>query len=433
MQSSPYSQGFALPRNPNPPDTICFQIPIPNDPAYLAAFFGVMYDLSVWNSWQRDSAHTAIVAAQRMKIVYELLVSGALVCPADRPLAIGTDGDELLIRQNPLNPCILESSINGTDWCQFADLSLCVPGGAQPGGGSPQPAPGGGCQTYHAQMPGNNRWIAPTIINSGDTIEVTHATGATNDGTVSPWRCPNGQTFFAGACVGFGGPESGDPLPTANHLQLIAQIGSVYYAMTGGPLTIPGGVVNEQVVFQVNDSALADNAGSLTFDVTVCNNSLAAWCRDVNFTTNNWGFTSILIDPGQTGDWTAGVGWVGNSIHNPGGAGVANLYIEHTLIAPRFVTTVQVKGIGPTTPACASSCVIDIIDGSTVVGAVPYTGGAFDVTIPVNASMANFRVAVGYGSGTTVLPDRGSTIFEVIINGTGAALDAGTPPIGVSC
>jgi len=152
-----------------------------------------------------------------------------------------------------------------------------VGGPGQPGSGSEQPNPGGGQACYQGQMPATGSWLVPTIVSAGDTVELTDAQGAGQDGTVSPWYCPNGQTFFAGACIGIAGVSGSDPLPTANHMSLLFKIDGTYYSAMSGPVTVPGGVSNANVEVVVNDSVLSDNSGSYTFGVCVTNNAALDW------------------------------------------------------------------------------------------------------------------------------------------------------------
>jgi len=291
-----------LPDVINPPTSVCYKINVPNDRKHIGAFLGAMFLLTKPYAWANDPGHTALEVAAVWRVIFDQLVKGS--CGDEPTFSIGTDGNEdFMIRQNPDNPCILESSVNGTDWCQWADLSLCADI-AQPGGGAEQPG-AGQCSTYHAQMAANNKWILPTVVKTGDTIEVLGLTGATNDGS-SNWFCPNGLIFFAGACVGVSHLDGSDPLPTAPHQSLIANIAGTYYSMIGGTFTVPGGIANEQVIFQINDASLSDDSGSLTWDAKVCNNAPTIWTHTFDFTLSDWGFTALFGDRAQ---YVAGQGW----------------------------------------------------------------------------------------------------------------------------
>ena len=179
-------------------------------------------------------------------------------------------------------------------------------GQPQPGAGSGVPVPGA-CQTYHAQIAANSQWVSPATVSTGDTIELIGVQGATNDpdASVAIWRCPDGEQFFAGACVGFATTVSTDPLPASNHLRLIVKIGSTYYDILGSVFTVPGGHTNDQVILQVNDSNLTNNSGTLTCDVEVCYNANPTWTHSFDFAINPGPFTPWLTNA----VWISGVGW----------------------------------------------------------------------------------------------------------------------------
>src|SRR2546423_9258037 len=97
MQLSPARQGFDLPANPDPKDYLCVTVYIPNDPAHVKAFLGVMYDLTIWLSWQSDSAHTAIKAAQVWKRLYIKLQDEIGKCK--------TSGDYVQVMEDFMSVC----------------------------------------------------------------------------------------------------------------------------------------------------------------------------------------------------------------------------------------------------------------------------------------------------------------------------------------
>jgi hypothetical protein len=226
------------------------------------------------------------------------------------PSAGAGGGDDFMLRQNPLNPCELQTSVDGVTWCTWADLSKCLGAPPQPGPGSPQPLPGGGCQTYHAVLPASGKWLAPTFVNSGDTVHVTNVQGVWNGGTIN-WYCPDGTPFVGFLCIGVGGVISGDPDPTVNHMALIAGLsGGLFFPVMGGSVTIPGGVVAQTIEFQANDSILTDNAGQIEFDVAICNNQAGSWSSTFDFLSNP--YTSIFTP--VYGAWTVGVGYQGTAV-----------------------------------------------------------------------------------------------------------------------
>jgi hypothetical protein len=273
--------GFPLPLIVDPP-RICIQIEIPNERYHIAAFLGNFVNLGYWFNWQRDDAHTGLAVS---KIWYDIFLQVAKQislggnCPPDFGFPGADDGSDFMIRQNTDNPCLLESSVNGTDWCPWADLSKCTNFGTQPGTGVPQPAPGGGVQQTCKKMDAKSPLLIPTVVSTGDTITLTLANGATNDpddpSASYVWRLENGNHFFAGA--DFGNPVNviTDPLPTANHMSIVAAIGTppTFIGLPlNTPVTVPGGIDNAQLSIQVNDSNLTNDNGSLDVCVDVKNN-----------------------------------------------------------------------------------------------------------------------------------------------------------------
>jgi hypothetical protein len=299
---------WRLPDVVDPPDTKCFQLEVPNDTYHLAAFYGAIYLLTRWYAWERDEAHTARLVGQRWMRVFDKLIAGNCTV-APRQGTAGAEGDDNLIRQNPDNPCELQTSIDGVNWCTFADLSKCTPR-SQPGNGTPQPGAGGGCQTYHGTMGAAAPWYVPTVVNTGDTIEISGAGGAWNDGSEVAWRCPNGEGFFAGNCTGITALDSLDPLPTEPHMALLAVINGVYYNVSSGVFTIPSGITNAQVLLQPNDSVLNDNAGTIEFNITVCNNQSNPINSTYTFDLNPSGWVPLDIPSNlHNGVWVPGQGF----------------------------------------------------------------------------------------------------------------------------
>lgn len=328
---------YTLPDVIDPPTRRCITIEVPDNIYHLAAFYGQILALGYWFSWAEDTAHTALAVAKVWRDVYDKM----RLCDVCSAPTGGAEGDDNLIRQNPDNPCLLETSINGTDWCPFADLSLCIPGSAQPGSGSDQPTSGGGQACYHASMEGSNKWLLPTQVNTGDVIDITNVNGAASDGTVS-WYCANGASFQFGACLGSGSTSGGDPLNTSPHMMLIAKIGSTYYPMYNTSLTVPSGVTNQAVTFQLNDSALSDNFGNIAFDVCVTNNALGTFSHTFDFLVSNGGFSGVAWNTNDAPTWSAGVGW--DSPDETNAAGVARqAVIKRTLPSSRTLTGIQLE------------------------------------------------------------------------------------------
>jgi hypothetical protein len=221
-------------------------------------------------------------------------------------------------------------------WQRLAPISI-VPAGGQPGSGQGTPEPGGS-QQYCYTLMANQALMLPPVVNTGDTITLDSAKGSWNDGGRLSWYCPDGSIFFADACVGGGAPLSGDPVPTAKHMSIIVYIASVPYALVMGvPFVVPSGVSNDQIQLQANDSAIADNSGSVDICVTVQNNGTATWAHSADFALTSDGFTASSGSGFPPGSWAAGQGWNGGI----SGAPDTRCLIDRSFGA-RFITSITV-------------------------------------------------------------------------------------------
>lgn len=309
-----------LPANKSPTGTRCIQITIPDDDEWERALWGEIWRLTRWNLWERNVGKDAKgVAALWLKAMWTWAHCNEN--PDNPGFAGADDGSDFMIRQNPDNPCLLESSVNGTDWCVFADLSKCTNFGVQPGTGNTPPAPGGGTQQTCTKLNANGSIVLPTLVNAGDTVTLDGATGAGWDGvegSLPLWRLPNGDHYLGGLDVGLPRLEPTDPLPTANHMKIIARVGSTPVFMelsVGVPATVPGGIANAQISIQVNDLDISNNQGSYDICVTVKNNQDASWLHVFDFRISPYSsyLTPHLALSGQPrGIWVPGNGFTYN-------------------------------------------------------------------------------------------------------------------------
>jgi len=283
---------WVLPAVIDPRKKRCFIIEVPDEIFHIAAFRGAILNLASATQWGDDPAHTARQVALVWRGVYDAIRD----CPPAPNNGTGGEGEDTLIRQNPDNPCLLESSVDGVHWCAFADMSLCLSGG-QPGAGAEQPSPGGGEACYEGTLQANSLWLLPTNVSTGDVLSLQAVTGAGNDGGNTTWYCPNGQPFLLGLCAGSGGPITGDPLNTVNHMRLLWKINTTYYDAMAGDFTIPAGFANATAILQVNDSALANNSGSYKFRVCSTNNQGVA--KDISIIYQEWpgGGPNLAVGP----------------------------------------------------------------------------------------------------------------------------------------
>jgi len=335
---------YILPTVIDPPTSTCYQVPVPNDPQHLAAFKGALYGLAKAYEWQNDVAHTAKdVAAVWLRIFNEL--EKCKPCATNTGFSGASGEDDLMLRQNPDNPCELQNSVDGVTWCTWADLSLCF-GASQPGGGSPQPQPGGGEQCYTAKLNASSQWLLPTTVNTGDTIHISNAQGAATDGG-SNWTCPDGSLFVGGFCIdGLQTYQPGDPVPLAPHMSIIANIAGTFYQVPiDTDYTVPGGISNAQVTFQVNDDPISDNSGDLAFQVCVTNNAEVAWSHSFSFAVTAARFGPQAYNPGDVvgATYVLGDGWQAQHT-NAGVVGETNRFTVDDIIFD-WVTPTTLKSV----------------------------------------------------------------------------------------
>lgn len=377
--------GWMLPENIDAP-TRCYQIEIPDDPLYIAAFMGALWELQYWWNWQRDPDHKAIQVAKRLRPLLENIryCDGT---PVNTGFAGAGGDDEIMLRQNPENPCELQNSVDGVTWCTWADLSLCVQTD-QPGDNSRQPSPGGGEQCYTAKLMANGQWLLPTSVNTGDTLMLTKPGGAATGGTIN-WYCPNGNAFVAGVCIpGTGGYASGDPVALAFHMAVVVKIAAVYYVITPDVLfTVPAGVSNAQVVFQVNDSVLTDNAGDYSFEVCVKNNQASNWSHTFAFpaTAANFGAQSYTPGSPPGSVYTLGTGWVSNKTDAGDGTGI-NRYMQDDIVFDWGTSTILTSVVAKMNTAVGTNA-----GGSSLAQQLQYRTGV------ANTNLTSITPATGTG------------------------------------
>jgi len=425
---------YSLPTIVDPPDTVCFIVPCPADKFHVAAFKGQIKALASAYAWANDSAHTARDVAAVWRVIFDNLA----LCPDPlSPPILGAGGeDENMIRQNPDNPCELQTSIDGANWCTFADFSLCIPAPSQPGGGTEQPTTGGGEACYQGEMPASQLWLLPTIVNTGDVIDLQTVTGAGNDGTVSPWLCPDGTTFFAGGCIGgTGGADGGDPLPTVNHMRLIYLIDGTYYDAMAGPFTVPGGVVNQQVNLLVNDSVLSDNSGSYQFKACVTNNQSASFNHVFDFANDGlsgFSFNMASVISGTPGVFVPGVGIQTGTVEQAAGPEFfRSIRLLRTGIPARTITTWQLffditKGpfvgsgeFGLLARANPSGTPVDFVSISNPA----MSDGSGQNLLGSGSSPATTELKVEFACSTSLTTDTTSgvaTLSKMIVSGLGS-------------
>lgn len=366
--------GWTLPANPDPPDTVCIMARVPNDPAYVDAFWGAILDLGAGFKWADDSAHTAILASRRMRqMYYEMVENNCIPAPniINSPCPSCCEGC-MAVRWNG---CTLEEYDCSTQtWIPVPSINQPCVSNPAPGGGQTPPGPGL-CQKYGLQFTADALTPLPFLVNTGDTIEVLAEVGAGTDGTVN-WYCPDGSFFVAGACVGGGAPLTGDPLVGANHMSVVIKIGSAYYPLVSGIFTVPGSVVNQQVYIGVNDATLSDNHGTYGINLNYCNNQAVtpgAWCHELDFTVSPQLFTPIQLSDGGSGftpfaTWLSGVGWQAPyKLQNTIPQYQWGFMIVRDLgVASDLPWTLELKGHGPGVTGVGGALTAGVIDAPDI-------------------------------------------------------------------
>jgi hypothetical protein len=291
----------------------CVQVSI--NEKWLPYVIGALKQLTLQTTWQYstlDELNT--VQSQAVAILSAFMNAIPGDCdnrpcgPGEPTFDIGDDVTQL--RQQG---CLLQAQCADGSWDTIYDPTNCITGGVS------QPVPVGPldfgeCKTYDAVLQGNGKYLLPVPVSTGYTIRVIGAAGGWTDGNTS-WFCPGGQAYALGTCSGFGTTDPADPLPSANHMDLIGALGlsPTYVDMFNLTYTVPSGITNQQFAFQANDSTLNDNAGSITFQVVVCNANIApALYHDYDFTVAayGWGADQTFVTQSPIPSWSAGNGFL---------------------------------------------------------------------------------------------------------------------------
>lgn len=268
---------WVLPINIDPSTSTCYMVPVPDDPFHKAAFLGALATLGSGMSWQDDDAHSA----KDVAAVWRTIADNLEPC------------EMVNIRLKPTDFCVIQLSLDGgVTWSDVADLSSCAHAAAideigqaidrgDLSGGGQQPGQGSGvsgqCYDYDLTIQGNNRWNSPVSVEAGDLITITKASGAWSSVTpLGAWHCADGENYVLGQCAAGGVTETTDPAPSVLHMRLIGNLPgdttTPYFDMYNTAYVVPVGVVLGDFFLQANDSALADNQGSVTLHVQICKN-----------------------------------------------------------------------------------------------------------------------------------------------------------------
>lgn len=301
---------WTLPIVIDPPDHICFTIPVPNDIHHIGAFYGAIFNLTSARFWQDDTTHTALLVAKVWQNIFYNLTRGACELTPEN-IGIDIEDCDMNLRIKPTDPCVIQIRCGEDEWKDWYDPRSCIPGLVT----QPEPAGGlaaGDCATYSVTLQANNVWRSPVSVAGNYQVTISNVKGAANDGGSTTWYCPNGQPFVLGFCVGAAGHAGGDPDAVSYHMQLIGYDGTNYYGAYNTSFFIPPAVADTYLEFQLNDVDLTDNRGSVSFDVEICNKNANLITHTFDFTTGPHGWT-FTDDGGGTATYVPGSGFKSNN------------------------------------------------------------------------------------------------------------------------
>lgn len=292
----------------------------------------------------------------------------------------------------------------------------------QPGGNQPQPPSGGGQQCYSFQMDAHSTAYVPTVLNSGDIIQVQDGTGAVSNSHNNLWRCIDGNQFYGGRCESFTEQFSTDPVPTANNGSLVIDIGGVFYSLNSGPFVVPSGVSNQPGIIQVNDASINNLSGSFTFQVCVTNNVASTWTHLINFAVTGGGFVNDTTEPGPNGLWVGGTGWTPQD-ETDGTDHRRYIFIRLTLPSAANITAATLVYNLTKGTFTADDTAIDIQTASghnslPASGLVSGSGLSYAVSLSGTTTFVALRLESSF-SAPAALWDGSCTMLQLELDGTG--------------
>ena len=97
---------WVLPEVVNPPDRVCYLVSLPNDPAYIRAFRGSIYELTRPYRWMSDEAHTALLVSAALEETWEALhtIGCDALMPDENTPCIAYPLNSPWITYGPVNP-----------------------------------------------------------------------------------------------------------------------------------------------------------------------------------------------------------------------------------------------------------------------------------------------------------------------------------------
>ncbi len=399
-----------------PDHTVCF------NRAWLPYVLGSLSQLMLQSTWNTDDPEVLANQISRANILRSLFIDG---CTPEEQVAI-EEMEYLMAVCEQLR--FQNGKLQGLCCGEWVDIGGQPAQGFAPAGigtGTTPPAAGGGCADYIATMVGNGYFYAPFLVNTGDTILVSNIKGATYNPANGAWYLLNGHQFFAGLDVGSPITAGGNPVPAQPSGKLVAKIGATFYDVYNGTFTVPGGIANQPIQFQVNYASIASSAGDVSFTVTLCNNSVATWSHTDDFTLSGWGYSTFTDSSitTATGIWLPGVGWSAQTRTQSGTGHRTAIYIQspHASFVAQSVDVRYAFTAGQV--VLSGDKVLEIQSGAGGLDAftpVPDTSDAIHTfTGPFTLNPAVFYLDAARQNGADPSPLGSAVIISITYHGTG--------------
>lgn len=242
------------------------------DAKWIPYLLGAISTLAVERTWKDDNERASGEAMNLLS-----LFAGALPC--SNPAPGGTEVEDcmgccLRVHEGHLQAfsCGVWADIEGGDLNALIGKTAGAPE-------SSGPIPTDESVSNCVNVPADSFIPFGAAVGPGYTVEVTERRGQWSDGTdtifeIFDWYCSNGAASLVGACAGVTHTESGDPLPTAPHMCLIARIEpDIILDLSNGPVVIPSHATGTVMQLQANDSVISDNQGTISACIKVTNSA----------------------------------------------------------------------------------------------------------------------------------------------------------------
>jgi len=308
-----------IPDDLNPVGRRCVKLLIPDDPQWIRMFWGYLWGLAKWYTYQRDGADSGKqIAAVWRQIWFEAHSAFDLdECDAPPIETFIAEWEEEMSLKCNIRWCGTELQV--LDCGEWVPVPICEDGAnpVAPGQPEAQPRPASGqSKCFFVELEANSQWFFPFPLQDNDVVTISSMSGGWNDGTVN-WYCPTGKYFSLGSCYGGQVYDGGDPATALYHMQLMLAVNGAYFDPLSGPITIPVSTGVQNAVIRANDASLGDNSGSISFEVCVQSGAavpVSDWSHEFDFTVSQAGWVPEQTTPQDSAVYDAGQGWTENNI-----------------------------------------------------------------------------------------------------------------------